>query len=61
MPNSHIPSDLQNALDQHHDARTTFENLPLEDQREVIAWIESAKRIDTRGHRIIETIARMRQ
>ena len=51
-----VPDDLQAALADDRDARVAFEKLTYTQRREYIAWIDEAKRPETRARRVAGTI-----
>ncbi len=53
-----VPDDLAAALDSAG-LRATFEALSFSHRREYVAWIEEAKRIETRSRRIAGTLDRL--
>jgi uncharacterized protein YdeI (YjbR/CyaY-like superfamily) len=53
---SRLPPYIQAALRAHAAARRHFDALPQEQRRRYIAWIESAKREDTKLRRLKEAI-----
>jgi len=55
MP-SRLPPYIQSALRDHSAARRYFEALPLSQRRRYLAWIESAKRRETKLRRLKEAI-----
>ena len=54
-----MPSDLEEALHRHRNAAIEFEALAPSHKREHIAWIEEAKKPETRARHIRETIERL--
>ncbi len=54
------PADLDAALAADPPARAAWERLAPSHQREYRAWIEEAKRADTRRRRIERTLAMVR-
>jgi len=52
-----IPPDLQQALDANDLARTHFTAFPPSSKKNILWWIESAKRSETRAKRIAETVS----
>jgi uncharacterized protein YdeI (YjbR/CyaY-like superfamily) len=54
-----LPDDVRDALAGDVAARRRFESLPPSHQREYLAWIEQAKRPETRQRRIAGTVARL--
>jgi uncharacterized protein YdeI (YjbR/CyaY-like superfamily) len=55
MP-SRLPPYIQAALSEHAAARRCFEALTPSERRRYFAWIESAKREDTKLRRLKEAI-----
>jgi len=51
-----VPDDLQAALADDRDARVAFEKLSCTHRREYVAWIDEAKRPETRARRVAGTI-----
>ena len=51
-----IPGDLQKALAGNKKAKENFEAFPLFAKRQFLAWINSAKRTETRQTRIKQTV-----
>jgi uncharacterized protein YdeI (YjbR/CyaY-like superfamily) len=51
-----LPAYIQEALRKHPTARRHFEGLPPSQRRRYIAWIESAKREETKRKRLKEAI-----
>ncbi len=56
-----IPPDLQSALQGQVDMLKSFESLSYTHQKEYVAWIEEAKRAETRATRIGKTIEMLKQ
>jgi hypothetical protein len=54
-----IPADFSRALDTAADARSAFDQEPASHKREILRWIEHAKRQNTRQRRIGKAIAAM--
>jgi len=52
----HIPGDLLEALSCSEKAKATFDNFPYSHRKEIIAWIDDAKRPETRLKRIVKAI-----
>ena len=50
-----VPTDLQKNLASAPTARTAWENITPLARNEWICWIESAKKLETRNHRIERT------
>jgi uncharacterized protein YdeI (YjbR/CyaY-like superfamily) len=50
-----IPPDLGQALDAYPAARVNFEGFPRSAKRGILAWIQNAKRPETRAKRVAET------
>ena len=55
-PPPQAPADLVAALKKNAKARKTFEAFPPGQQREYIAWIEEAKREETRAKRLAQAV-----
>ena len=53
---SKLPSYIRSALAKHPKARNHYDLLPIEQRRRYIAWIESAKRDETKLRRLNEAI-----
>jgi uncharacterized protein YdeI (YjbR/CyaY-like superfamily) len=51
-----LPKYIQAALDSHPNARRHYEALSIEQRRRYVAWIESAKREETKLRRVNEAI-----
>jgi uncharacterized protein YdeI (YjbR/CyaY-like superfamily) len=51
-----VPSDLQQALDQNETAKRNFEAFSNSTKKNILFWIDSAKRSETRSKRIAQTI-----
>lgn len=51
-----LPSYIQSALDENPAARRSFDALPLSERRRYFAWIESARREETKLRRLQEAI-----
>jgi len=51
-----VPEDLQAALADDREAREAFEKLSYTHRREYVAWIEEAKRPETRARRVAGTV-----
>ena len=51
-----LPAYIQNALNEHPVALRNFKELPPEERRRYFAWIDSAKRDDTKLRRLKEAI-----
>jgi uncharacterized protein YdeI (YjbR/CyaY-like superfamily) len=49
--------NITEALRRNSEARTRFERLPPSHRREYVAWIDSAKKEETRQRRIEQAIA----
>jgi uncharacterized protein YdeI (YjbR/CyaY-like superfamily) len=56
-----IPADLKKVLAANPSARKNFENFPPSSQKQYIWWITEAKKAETRGRRISETVRRSEQ
>lgn len=50
------PADLAAALDQHHEARATWDRFPASARKLMLWWIVSAVRPDTRASRIAAVV-----
>lgn len=55
-----VPHDLQIELHDDSEAAAAFLQLPPSHQREYVDWIVSAKRPETRAHRVEETVRRVK-
>ena len=55
--NEVIPADLQELFDQNETAFKNFQSLPPSTKRQILSWISSAKRSETREKRLRETAA----
>jgi Bacteriocin-protection, YdeI or OmpD-Associated/Domain of unknown function (DUF1905) len=49
-----VPSDLVGVLERDPDAKSAFERLSYTNQKELVAWVEGAKRPETRERRLSE-------
>ncbi|PZR13603.1 MAG: hypothetical protein DI536_12715 [Archangium gephyra] len=56
-----VPSDLDEALRDAPDARTNWEAFPPSARREILEWIASAKKTETRARRVSEVVRLARQ
>ena len=56
-----VPTYIEAALNRHPAARRHFDALPSSQRRRYFAWIESAKREDTKLRRLDEAIHRLKQ
>ena len=54
-----LPEDLAQALAENKEAFVFFEELSYSNRKEYVNWITSAKRVETREKRILETIAKL--
>ncbi|MBN1594504.1 YdeI/OmpD-associated family protein [candidate division FCPU426 bacterium] len=54
-----VPEDLRRALISSPAARTAWEDITPLARNEWICWIESAKKLETRNHRIQRTCAEL--
>jgi hypothetical protein len=52
----HIPDDMAEALSCSDKAQSTFELFPYSHRKEIIAWIDDAKKPETRLRRIVKAI-----
>jgi len=55
-----LAPDIDRALSKSKSVRARFDKLSYTHRKEYVQWIESAKRPETRAHRIEEVIARLR-
>jgi Bacteriocin-protection, YdeI or OmpD-Associated len=55
-----VPADLRGALAEESEAKDAFRCLSHSHRREYVAWVEEAKRPETRARRIAETVERVR-
>jgi len=55
LPKAAIPRDFAKALRSREKTRENFDRFPASVKRGILAWIESAKRPETREHRVEET------
>lgn len=51
-----VPADLRDALDSDTDARAAFDALAYTHRKEYVAWVEEARRPETRERRIGKTV-----
>ncbi len=56
-----LPADLADALDGVEGGRAAFAGLAPSHRRRYLAWIEEARRPETRARRIAETVRRARE
>ena len=56
-----VPAELKKAFKTEKEAKAFFEKLSYTHQREYVAWINEAKREETRQNRILKTIEMLRQ
>ena len=56
IENLEVPPDLAQALAANEQAQQHFEAFPRSAKRAILEWIASAKRPDTRGKRVEETV-----
>lgn len=54
-----IPDDLKSELARHPNAQAFFDTLAFTPKKEIVRWIESAKKQKTRATRIQEAIAKL--
>ena len=52
-----VPDDLASALSSHPEAKATFESFSDSRTKQLLWWVESAKRSETRERRIAEIVA----
>ncbi len=55
IENLEIPADLAAALAAYPNATTNFDAFPRSVKRGILEWISTAKRVETRANRILET------
>jgi hypothetical protein len=55
-----VPEDMAAGLEQDEQARSAFESLSYSHKKEYIAWIEDAKKAETRQNRIVKSIEKLR-
>ncbi|MDB5248870.1 MAG: hypothetical protein JWQ40_3264 [Segetibacter sp.] len=53
------PAELEKIFTRHQKAREVFQNLSATNQEEYVAWIEGAKRQDTRTRRLEATVEKL--
>lgn len=53
------PQDLQLLLNNNKQAQQLFEQLAYTNKKEYVAWIESAKKLETRNNRLTMTIEKL--
>jgi len=56
-----VPDDLAAALAADPDAGAAFDRLPFSHRRKYVAWVEEAKRPETRARRVAGTLDRLRE
>lgn len=56
-----IPAELKKAFRTEKEAKTFFEKLSYTHQREYVAWINEAKKEETRQSRIVKTIEMLKK
>lgn len=56
-----VPADLAQALESDASGKDFFQRLSYTHQKEYVAWVEEAKRSETRQARIIKTIEMLKQ
>lgn len=56
-----VPDDLMVALVSEPQLKIRFESLPFTHRRELVEWVEQAKRPETRQRRIAGTLDRLRE
>jgi hypothetical protein len=54
-----LPEDFRALLEENHEAKGTFKSLSYTNQKKIVDWIISAKKIDTRNKRLEDSIARL--
>jgi hypothetical protein len=55
-----IPAELKNAFKMEKEAKVFFDKLSYTHQREYVAWINEAKREETRANRMVKAIAMLK-
>jgi hypothetical protein len=58
-PESTVPADLRVALNASHEAKTLWKDLTPIGRRDWIRWIVSAKKPETRAHRVTRTVEQL--
>jgi uncharacterized protein YdeI (YjbR/CyaY-like superfamily) len=61
IENLSVPADLREALSAYPRASLAFDDLPPSTRKNIVRWVESAKRIETRKKRIEKTVMSMEQ
>lgn len=56
-----VPDDLRAALTSEQAARKNFDAMSYSRQREYVAWIESAKKEETRQRRVSQAVTRLKE
>lgn len=56
-----VPDDLARALGEHPAAHELFDTLAPSHRRELVRWVEDAKRPDTRARRVQGTVDALAQ
>jgi len=56
-----LPNDLAQAFAADREAQTAFERLSFTNRKEYVAWIQDAKRAETRTSRIAKTVLMLRE
>jgi hypothetical protein len=56
-----VPAELKRAFKPEKEAKAAFEKLSYTHQKEYVAWIEEAKKDETRQKRIVKTIEMLKQ
>ncbi len=56
-----VPDDLAQAFAADREAQSAFERLSFTHRKEYVAWIQDAKRAETRDNRIAKTILMLRE
>ncbi|HVS18152.1 MAG TPA: YdeI/OmpD-associated family protein [Planctomycetota bacterium] len=55
-PRPRVPADLKRAMSANAAARRSFESFSPSEQREYVAWLEAAKRPETRARRLTQAV-----
>jgi uncharacterized protein YdeI (YjbR/CyaY-like superfamily) len=61
IENLAVPADLREALSEYPEAFLVFKGLPDSTRKNIVRWIGSAKRIETRYKRIEKTVLALGQ
>ena len=58
-PEAKVPEELARALDAHPESKQNFQRLTAARRREVIGYLQAARRPETRARRVDEIVARL--